>query len=507
MIDNKDVFLLLYDVAISIDTSLDIDRLKKTFFMKLLKKMNCNALIFHDKRESYYESIPRPYLQSSNIKNVILSKWSENSSYIQWGDEYKYHVLNIPNLGFIFLEKSGNAIPDLILNMLSPILEKFSLAYNACLHKQALEIEKNKAEKSNQVKTTFLAVVSHEIRTPLNGIVGMLGLLGETKLSKEQQNFINKMKYSSETLLVLLNDILEYTTIGETNINFQYKKTNIREFIDNCVSLIRSSYNQNHNTIMVSIDEKIPEMVNLERARLGQLLFNLISNSCKFTHNGKVKLDLKLDQKGIKYSIADTGIGISEERIKEAFQPFNQENLSKTRTHSGTGLGLPISKKLVSLMNSFLFVESVVGEGACFYFTLPLKKISNKNYDREIKIPSTATTLVAEDNDINRELLVTILKKMNIETDIAINGQDAVDKCSKHNYGLVFMDMRMPILDGVSASKIILSKSPDTKIVAISANTSEEDIANFYHAGIEDFISKPYKISRIKETVNRILNK
>ncbi|WP_164848495.1 PAS domain-containing hybrid sensor histidine kinase/response regulator [Halobacteriovorax sp. HLS] len=372
--------------------------------------------------------------------------------------------------------------------------------------------EKDKAERLAVVKSEFFANMSHEIRTPMNGILGMVNLIGETQLNIDQKNMLETVKACGDSLLTIINDILDFSKIDSGNFIIENHDFNVREMISAVVSIAGSCADSREIKIDHEVDKFIPELLNGDDTRIKQILINFISNALKFTEKGGIKINVHLmgmeeeNDFKILFSIKDTGIGISEKNQSKLFQAFSQADTSITRRFGGTGLGLAISSKIAELLQGRVWFESKLGQGSTFFLEVPLKKAQEEELPEKTnviefsqKIDTSARVLVVEDNKINQKIAKMMLKKLGIQCDIAENGVECLNKLEQSRYDLIFMDMQMPIMDGVTATIEIVKKygKDRPKIVAMTANVFEEDRKKCHNAGMDDFVAKPISIEEV----------
>lgn len=374
------------------------------------------------------------------------------------------------------------------------------------------------AQETQKVKEQFLANMSHEIRTPIHGIMSLTNLLIKTNIDNDQMTYLNAIKKSADNLLVIINDILDLSKIEAQKMTFESTIFSASELVSTTFELFRAKANEKGIEITKNIDDCIPEYVKGDPTRLSQIINNLVNNAIKFTHKGGVEIGVKLVDTNencsmIAFSIKDSGIGISQNKLSTIFDMFTQAGDDITRKYGGTGLGLSIAKKLVDLQGGIIKVDSVIDEGTTFTFSMPfdhpdpieLEAHHSQSEEPESRIDSELRILIVEDNDINRLVINKIMKDWGVKLDNAVNGVDAIDKMKAKDYDIILLDIEMPEMNGYQCIREIRTALPEPKchvsVMAMTAHANKKERDKCIGLGMDDYISKPFDPLDLKQKI------
>ncbi|MFD2596297.1 response regulator [Sphingobacterium griseoflavum] len=390
--------------------------------------------------------------------------------------------------------------------------------------KRQLILAKEEAEEARKSKEGFLANMSHEIRTPINGIIGIIHMLRNSQLNKEQRDWIHRLDIASNSLLLIINDILDISKIDSGMMKVENESFSIRQKLEDIRNIFKVKALDKQLDFEMDIDSKLPNYVKSDPLRIQQIINNFISNSLKFTESGKITLKAEVLeqtdlQSTVRLTVTDTGIGVKPDAIDKIFLAFEQADDGITKKFGGTGLGLAIVKRLADLLHGTVEAKSVYGKGSAFSFQATFEHA--EDFPREEKMDKKVLStldkfenlhiLIAEDNDLNSFMLAHMLESWGCKVDNVKNGRLAVEKVNQSDYDLIMMDTHMPIMSGFEAIKEIKKNTNPQKafipIITISASVLEHEQAAAYEAGADSVIGKPFDPLDLHQKISKLINK
>ena len=455
-------------------------------------------LEFAQKRASHYQ----------DVKNTLqISEWVEHNE--KDGQEY-YHLRRLVPL---FNEQED--------------IEMF-IGYSlditkSEIYRRELVEARDIAQKATSAKSEFLSKISHEIRTPLNAIIGLTNIMMNEDHHPDQAHYLQSMKYSADSLLGIINEVLDFSKIEAGKITFESIPFNFSHVIQGIQQSFEFRANEIGIDLRTKLDPRIPRIIEGDRVKLNQIFLNLVGNAMKFTAKGEIIIETKLLEKTddflkIHFAVHDSGIGIAADKLDKVFESFSQEGDDTTRKFGGTGLGLTITKKFIEGQGGKIWVESIQGKGSSFIFELSFKYNADhkensaikQEWSRDLSMVKGKRILVAEDNLMNQLVLQKMLEKWEPELEMVSNGALALEKLHKSSYDLVFLDVQMPIKDGISTVEEWRNHEANTlgghqAIVALTADAFSESRQRVLDAGMDDFLSKPIEISELRRVLGKYL--
>ncbi len=514
--------LILENLASLVDNSMDLTCIfdLNTFILEQVNQ-TFKTLLGYEPQEVIGTSL-LSYFNSDDIedtKSIIQEELSSNSDIFVFENRLKSIDGGEKWMRWKLVVKGGKCFAnatDITIRKQTERKLSENLAYLVRINKELAEA-KRVAEASVKVKQDFMANMSHEIRTPMNAIIGFTNLVLKSDLTEEQRSSLQSVKISGENLIVIINDILDFSKIEAGKMSIESSEFDLNSVLNELIKLQKQTAIDKGVDLVLKVDEKVPSSMVGDSVRINQILLNLVSNAIKFTSKGDVVLSVKSlsaneKESTLEFKVSDSGIGIPQDKLENIFESFTQAKGDTTRKYGGTGLGLTIVKKLINLMKGEIKVVSELDKGSQFIVTLTLPNGSSagvrKNTVEETKeiVLGKLNILLAEDNELNQILAKRVLNNFGCEVDIAENGKIALDKLKVKDYDIVLMDIMMPEMDGLEATKIIRNDfSEPKKNIPILAMTAfiftEGDDNKYIEAGMNDYILKPFNPEKLKQKI------
>lgn len=397
---------------------------------------------------------------------------------------------------------------DFVSSQMSLVCELLSSSITRQIINIRLVESKERAEASERSTREFLAMINHELRTPLNGLLGSVELLADTGLSDSQKDLHHNLSQSGQLLRSIINDLLDFSKIDAGMLELIESDFTWKSLESTLRSIFEHKAQEKQIGFVIKSNGFEQRLIKGDLERVTQIFVNLIGNAIKFTDKGRVDVVVSNGDNGLNISVSDTGIGISTAAQKKLFQPFTQADRSSSRNYEGTGLGLAICRRLVELMGGTISLESELGKGTIFHLLLPLKTMVQQAANEQVKTDNTTEldlsslkVLVVDDIKMNQVIITKMLSKLGISPDLAVNGLEAVEHATNQEYDIIFMDCRMPVMDGFEATKRLRDASYVKPIVALTAGTTSEERQNCYDVGMDDILSKPYTAKDLTQTL------
>lgn len=526
-----------YALALLVGQSLELRTMLHQFLPPALKLLNCRSGYLWLRRCEPFAKIPgiEPCYSYPKLKIPLANKSATLAAAIQpiadnaWllaqpqdiveTDGSYCHLLPIGQTGVLMLRRDP-PLSAAQLQALTPVLMRLETACLACAQHANLEAARQEAERANQAKNEFLAMISHEIRTPMSSIIGLTNLMAYRELAPSQREYLDLIRESSSALLDIINEILDFSRIESGATRLSIAPFNLRALLETALVPMAVAARDKAIGFHWHIAADVPEMLRGDAGRLRQVLINLVGNALKFTgSDGEVSVEINAQPQapvgyaGVKFAVCDSGIGIAADQLEHIFQPFQQADSRISRRYGGTGLGLTISAQLVAMMGGQLQVESQLEQGSTFHFTLLLQQdvtlVQSTPVAKSLDIVQRRplTILLAEDNEINGMFTRLLLNKAGHQVTVVVNGLEALESWQHQRPDVILMDMQMPVMDGVEATYLIRAHEQitgtHTPIIALTANVLASDRERCLVAGMDDFLNKPFDLQVLLAVLER----